>query len=442
LLFGLCDDILSHYYGFFKCMKHYLSRFPSDFSSFFVNISLVLYPVSVLLVPKVNGLIFVLFFIAGLVFIIRQREIAFKVSADEKRLFLAISIFFFAVLLITVMSGFTYKAIGKYLHLLFAIPVYLYLRHAGIKLGYVWYGLVTGSIVAALVAFYEVGVLGIPRARSLTHPIVFGDLSLIMGCMSLAGYGWFKQQSSKFVMLPVLALLCGIFASILSQSRGGWLAIPLLLMAFFWYMHPRFSFRLKAAIAVGVLVFFTVVYAIPQTGVSYQVDRTLESLEQYSDSEITSGKRATSVGTRLEMWQASWKMFTDNPVLGVGWGHYLEEAKKQVEQGTRNRSAASFDHPHSQYFTALASGGLVGFIVTMALFLVPAWLFIKYIKQHESDDISRLSLAGLLLIVGYMAFGISEPLLDRSRSVNFFALYLVVFMAAIYGQKEVISHKS
>jgi len=423
-------------------MKPRLLNLLENLPSSLINFSLILYPATVLLVPKMNGLIFGLFFIASLVYIIRQREVAFKISADEKRLFLAIGIFFFAALLITVTSGFVYKAIGKYSHLLLAIPVYLYLRHIGIKLAYLWYGLVAGSAVVAGVAFYEVMIKGIPRAHSLTHPIVFGDLSLIMGCMSMAGYGWFKRQSHKLVALPIIALLCGLFASILSQSRGGWVAIPFLLVIFFWYIQPRFSFKLKAAMAALALVFLAVIYVIPQTGVSLQVDRTLKSLEQYGDSEITSGKRATSVGTRLEMWQASWKMFTDNPVLGVGWGHYLDEAKKQVEQGLRNQSAAAFDHPHSQYFTALASGGLVGFITMLLLFLIPAWLFIKYIKKHESDDISRLSLAGLLLIVGYMAFGISEPLLDRSRSVNFFAFYLVVFFAAIYGQRRQISENS
>ena len=112
-------------------MKHYFSRFPSDLPSFFVNILLVLYPATVLLVPKMNGLIFGLFIIVSLVYIIRQRETAFKISSDEKRLFLVIGAFFISALLITLMSGFVYKTVGKYLHLLFAIPIYLYIRHVG-----------------------------------------------------------------------------------------------------------------------------------------------------------------------------------------------------------------------------------------------------------------------------------------------------------------------
>ena len=88
----------------------------------------------------------------------------------------------------------------------------------------------------------------------------------------------------------------------------------------------------------------------------------------------------------------------------------------QVDQGLHNISAASYDHPHSEYFSSLASGGSICFIFLMQLFLIPVWLFVKYIKKHESDDIRRLSLAGLLLIIG--------------------------FMAAIYGQqKEVVSRK-
>jgi hypothetical protein len=75
-------------------------------------------------------------------------------------------------------------------------------------------------------------------------------------------------------------------------------------------------------------------------------------------------------------------------------------------------------------------------LILIQLFFVPAWLFVRYIKQGESADVRRLAFAGLLLVVTYMIFGLSEPMLYRSRSVNFFAFYLAVFMAAIYGQEN------
>ena len=406
-----------------------------DISSAFISSSLILYPATVLLVPKMNGMIYGLFVLVGLAYIIRFRGTCFfKVTRDEKLFYLSIVTFFFTVLFITVNAGFVYKHIGKYLHLLLAIPIYIYLRHSGIRLAYLWYGLVVGGVAAAGVALYDVIIKGASRAQGLTHPIVFGDLALVMGFMSLAGLGWFKQRSSWQVVFPLVAILCGVLSSVLSQARGGWVAIPFLIITLFWYIKPIFSFKLRALIAVFIVILFGFIYAVPQTKVSYQVDRTIKSLQQYSESEIESSKRATSVGTRLEMWQASWLMFLENPVLGVGWGHYLDHAKDQVDRGLRNESAASFDHPHNQFFTALASGGVLGFSVTVMLFFVPVWLFVQYIKQNKTDDIGRLALAGLVLVVAYMAFGLSEPLLDRSRTVNFFAFYLVIIMAAVHGE--------
>jgi len=414
-----------------------------NFSALFISVALLVYPATILLVPKVNGLIIGLFALSGLYLLFRYRDKSIQVNQDEKLFYLSLGLFFLVSLFITLYGGFAYKAIGKYLHLLLAIPIYIYLRHAGIKLFYLWYGLVVGAIVAAGIAIYEVSILNLPRARSLTHPIIFGDLALVMGAMSIAGFGWFKQRSARQAFLPVIALLCGVLSSVLSVARGGWIAVPFIVLVFFWYMQSHLSFRRKAAITAAVIIFMGMIYAVPQTKVSTQVDRTITSLQQYADSDITSAKRGTSVGTRLEMWQASWKIFLDHPLMGVGWGHYQEQAMMQVNQGWRNRSAATFDHPHSEYFSALAHGGILGFSVLMLLFLTPAWIFIKYIKHGKSVESRRLALAGLVLVVAYMAFGISEPMLYRSRSVGFFALYLAIFMAGIYQEEhKVISRKS
>lgn len=407
-----------------------------NFHVMFISLALVVYPATVLSVPKINGLIFILFTLFGLFVFFKYRKQSILVSGDERKLYFSLALFFFVSLFITVYGGFAYKAIGKYLHLLLIIPIYIYLRHFGVRQNYIWFGLVVGAIAAAGVAINDVFILNSQRARSLTHPIIFGDLSLVLGCMSIAGLGWFKKRGNWQMVYPVVALLCGMLASMLSLSRGGWVAFPFIILVFFWYIQPYFSNRKKAIFAAVVIVGLGAIYAVPQTQVRYQIDRTINSLQQYSDSAIDSEHRATSVGGRLEMWQAAWKIFTENPVLGIGWGHYNEQVKLQVAQGLRNEFILTFDHPHNEYLSALSNAGMVGFTVLMVLFLTPLWIFVKNIRREKSLDVQRLALAGLVLIVAYMGFGISEPMLFRSRSVNFFALYLAVFMAAIYTQKN------
>jgi len=417
-------------------MQSYFSDKPFSFSAIFISLSLIIYPATVLLVPMVNGLILVLFALIGLVYLFLHRRASMQASKNEAALYFSVSLFFATSLLITVISGFEYKAIGKYLHLVLVIPIYIYLRHSGVKLFYIWYGLVIGAVVASGVAIYEVVFLNQSRARSLTHPIIFGNLALVMGCMSLASMGWFKQRSNWQVILPVLAALCGVLASLLSGSRGGWIALPFIMLVFFLYIKSRFSIKQVVISMVLSITAMGVVYVVPQTQVKFQVDRTLTSLQQYAGSDIQSINRTTSVGARLEMWQASWRIFRDNPFIGVGWGHYKKQAQQQVDDGIRNKMAAEYDHPHSEYFATLASAGIIGIIVLLILFLTPIWLFIQFIKHGKVADSKRLALAGLVLIVAYIVFGISESMLMRSRSVNFFTFYLAVIMAAIYTQEN------
>lgn len=410
----------------------------SVFQAALVSLSLIIYPATVLSIPNINGLISGLLALAGISLIIRQRKTQVQAGRDEVLFYFALSIFFIATLIATLSASIQYGATGKFLHLLLAIPLYIYLRHTGIKLAYLWYGLTLGALIATGIAINEVWINDAHRARGITHPIIFGDLALAMGGMSMAGIGWFKSRAKWQIILPVTALTGSLLVTALSASRGSWVAIPFLVILFFWYMKEHFSRKLKSTFAVFFIATLGVIYITPQTNVSYNIDRTINNLELYAESNINTDLRLNSVGSRLEMWQAAWKMFLDNPVSGIGWGNYRSAAQQQVDQGVRNPAAATFPHPHSQYLSVLANGGTISFVALLLLFLIPANIFRKHIQQSRSQDIKRIALAGIILIICSLCYGVSEAILERSRPVNFISFYLAVIMAAIYGQQRLL----
>jgi len=408
---------------------------------FFVAISLIIYPATVITVQNVNGLISGLFALAGIILIAQRHNKDIQPQKDEMLLYFSLSTFFIATLFCTLSGGPQYGSTGKFLHLLLAIPLYIYLRYTRIPLAYLWYGLTIGALISTSLSIYEVWITGQHRAQGSTHPIIFGDLSLAMGCMSIAAIGWFKERGKLQVILPLAAFFGSLLVIALSETRGSWIALPLLLIILAWYMNKHFTLLQKVAISITIIAAITLLYAIPQTNVSYNVDRTITNLSNYAGSEIDSSTRSTSVGTRLEMWQAAWTMFTENPVRGIGWGNYLEQANKQVKQGLRNRSAAYYPHPHNQYLSSLANGGLISFIALLILFTIPLMIFVRQIKHSKSREIHRLALAAILMLVAYMIFGMSEVILERSRPVNFLVFYLTVIMAAIHTQQKSITQK-
>lgn len=414
---------------------------PSKAAYRFATAVIFLFPTLILVFFPADGLGIGLLALAGLVVAWRKRGRS-QFSREEKLLCFSVGVFFAAALLTTLLGGINgegVKKLEKFAHLLLFIPAYVFLRWAGVNQKALWYGLVAGAAVAFVVAIFEVwGQPSHIRARGVTHPIIFGDLALLMGTMSLAGLGWFRSQGRWQIGLPIAAAVMGILASFLAQARGGWVAVPFLTMILLWFTRAHVPLWQRWA-AIGLLsVLLIAAYLIPATGVKNTIDRTVTNISGYLESDITDEVRTTSIGTRFEMWQAAWRIYIDNPVVGVGWGHYKERAQTLVDAGVRNESAAYWGHPHNQFLSAMANGGTFALIALLLLFSIPATLFANLVNQDISPSVQRLALAGLLLIVAYAAFGLSEAIFERIRPVSFFAFYLAVISSAIYNRVTAI----
>ncbi len=410
---------------------------------YFVAVMIFLYPAIILLLPSVDSIGLVLLALGG--FWVLYRHGTEPASRDEKLFYFAFSVFFLAALGTTLLGGIDndgVKKLDKFLHLLLAVPAYIFLRRAGISLPALWYGLVVGTAVAAVTALIE--VWGQPpgfRASGATHPIIFGDLSLVMGVMSLAGLGWFASRSRWQIVLPVLAVLCGLLASMLAHARGSWVAIPFLTLVFLWVARNHITARQRWIAVLLLAAVLLAAYLIPATGVKGTVERTVNNISGYFYSEIDDPIRETSIGSRFEMWQAAWQIFQDNPLSGIGWGNYKEHAQLLVDTGVRNPSAAYWGHPHNQFLSALANGGGIAFVAIVLLFVIPIKLFVDARRQGKDPIVSQLSLAGILLLVSFICFGLSEAIFERSLPASFFAFYMAVLFAATKMQLHAARNK-
>jgi O-antigen ligase len=404
-----------------------------------------LFPTSITVLPVVHGVIFLVVLLFATGFYLSAKGRSWKTTREEKQFYFAISFMVLVVMLVTPFSSLAEMAdknLGKFIFLLMAIPVYHYFRASRIHSSALWYGLVLGAGISAVTGIYDLvfdnyrqGYIG--RASGATHPIIFGDLALLIGVLPLVGMGWFYSRSRWQVVLPLAAMCLGILASILSASRGGWVAIPVFAAVLIWASREQISRKLQV-LGVGALLAILVAgYLIPQTGMRQKIQMTVENIQDYAESEVNDSRRATSIGSRFEMWQASWQIFLQHPLKGVGWGGYRQHAQLLVDEGLRNPSAASYPHPHNQFLSAMVNGGIVGIIAVVLLFYLPARIFFRAFQSPgQSDEVRRMALAGLLLMVVFAIFNLSESFLERSRTVAFFIFYLAIFMAGIREDKQ------
>lgn len=397
-----------------------------------IGSALIIFPSSVIVVDWVSGLIFLIAIFSGLLTAIRLKGQIFPLTGEEKIFFLSMTLLFLSAVITSVYSNTELARADRLSTFVFAIPVYIFIKGNTLKENYIWLGLVIGSAITLGVALYQVFDLNYPRATGSINPIMFGNIALIMGTMALAGTGWFRQQQKWMVALPILAFIAGLTTSALSGSRGGWVALPFLGLILAWYSMKNLSFKKLASLVALAVLLVGMIYLVPQTGVQKRVAAGIKNIDQYiTSTDVNDRARATSIGVRFEMWKSAWTIFLDNPVLGVGWGSFQSETKKLVDKGLINPRASKYYHAHNQYLSALAKGGLLGLSALIFLVITPFVLFYKYLSRDYSDETNRIALAGLVLVVGFACFSLSEAILERSRAIVFYSFYTATFLAAI-----------
>ena len=423
------------------------NRMKDNFWYYVGVLFLFLFPVAVVSLSYFNGLIIVISSFVGTYFYIMSGRGGMGINSGDKLFFSSVLFMVVVVFFVTLFFGFEdvgLKKLGKFLYLLMAIPVYFFFRRTGVSYAAFWYGLVGGTVISMIVSIRDVWPdlfteRTLERAGGISNPIIFGDLSIMLGVMSVAGMLWFQFRHRHMWLIPVIALCLGVGSSFFSQSRGGWLVIPVVAIVFIWYFSRYISKTKLASVSLLFIASLVLAYQSPQSVIKINISHAIKFTAEYYDSDITDGSRETSIGMRLEAWQAAWQIFLDNPVLGVGWGNYQKNAQFLVNSGLRNKTAARFSHPHNQYLSSMVSGGLVGLIATLSLFVVPIVIFIRVIKDPDIvDGRSSLALAGLILVISFAVCNLTESFLERSRPVAFFLFYLAVCMAGIHKKENIL----
>lgn len=157
-------------------------------------------------------------------------------------------------------------------------------------------------------------------------------------------------------------------------------------------------------------------------------DLVLVPMESYF-GEYRYAALQSPVGQRLEMWWAAIQLFAKAPVFGVGTGAYQVEAQKLVAMGHAAPETADYDHPHSDYFDALSSRGLVGLLALLLLLGLPAWLYSRGLDSRDPHCMGA-ALGGLLVTAGFAIFGLTETMFIHSVTIGWYVIMTSVFLVS------------
>lgn len=319
--------------------------------------------------------------------------------------------------------GSGWRDVDKPIRFAFAVLALMVVIAYPPRLAWLWAGLAIGAIGAGSWASWQKLVEDITRATGHTHAIQFGNISMLLGMMCLAGLGWAILQRHRLAWLGLLILgaALGMSGSLFSGSRGGWIGAPIMLLVLYRAYGRQISVRWRVGLLTLVVMAGLAVFMIPQTGMQARV------LEAFSDIAlyVSGDSLATSVGLRFEMWKGAAQLIAERPLLGWGEQGYHTAMQALADAGAIHVDAARYGHAHNEFLDAFAKRGVIGLAVLLALYIVPLRLFVA---QLHVSDLNRRSLAaaGALLCVAYIDFGLSQTFLEHNSGVMMFAFLLSV----------------
>lgn len=300
-------------------------------------------------------------------------------------------------------------------------------------------GVPIGCIGMGALAAWQTWGQGLPRAAGFTNAIQWGNLALLLACMALVCLTvlW-RLRSWPWRITMGLAVPAGMAASLLSQSRGGWLALglvfPVLLLQV-RQVRPRLFGRVLVLSLVSVAAVVAVLAFTPRLNARVAVAVTEVG------SYLATGDGSTSLGTRLDQYRLAAQLIPQKPWLGWGAHGFVQEMERMVASGQFAQEQVYYPEIHNIFLDAWVKVGLLGVLLQAALFAYVLYLFWPSpwrLRQWPEDssgwhDALALRTMGSLVPVCYLVFGMSQPFFNHNSGIMFFVFYVAVLWTALRG---------
>ncbi|SMG46466.1 O-antigen ligase family protein [Paraburkholderia susongensis] len=319
----------------------------------------------------------------------------------------------------------------------FALPVFLLLRQLPSRnLRMIGWGCAAGALAVGLWAIIDQPPGGWTDANRLnnsyTNAIPFGDTALLLAFLSVFTLGWDNPRDWRVLAPRLLALVSGGYASYLSGTRGGWLAVPvfvvLLGMQYQWFTQKKRLLVATLAIAIAA-------------GGLLSTERIHKRLAEVPNdvSMMHKGEDYTAVGLRLQLWDASRMIFEHHPVYGIGKGHLVDELGVMAKRGEVKAEIVN-ERAHSDFFSALAEMGSIGVICLLLFYYGMSVYFWRH--RHAADPVIRAAAyAGLAVATSTVIFGLTIDVLVPIMVTVLLALLVATLLAVIDARKRELARE-
>lgn len=215
-----------------------------------------------------------------------------------------------------------------------------------------------------------------------------------------------KQIGKRTRLLLGGVVMLSLAALIFNAVRGAWIAALLVIL-----IYP--FLRLKVSTLIKVIPMIILILSILYSTVPFIHARALSTFNTNDQSRIE----------RILLWDDSWKMFIDHPLVGVGVSNFEEI---HLARYLSPDATEKLGHAHNNFLHILAENGLLGFIGFCGMF----GYFLFYLYQNGFKKNNPVVLGVFLATISLLIQGLTEFNFGDSAVIRMFWFNLGLAVAS------------
>jgi len=315
---------------------------------------------------------------------------------------------------------------------LLVMPIYLYLMDKQYSSRWVYVAIVMGALSAGLVSIYQLNLEDLDRARGSIEPGRFGLISSTLGLMCVSAILVNKNKLLNYMFS--FGAFFGFVAAFSSGTRGAWISSVVVFVFILLYFFKKYRFYILISIIPILFLTHNVLkVSSPFYGERYSQAK-IGFTKYFSNMTKTwrdDERYKTSVGARLELYKASYKVSKKSPIIGFGEGNFSTNLELLVSNGEISGFVKDYKHAHQEYLNTMVEQGLIGLLTLFFVFFYPFFFFKRSFENSIDTEVRLLSAFGIVISLNYIVFSFSSGSLDHQTSTLFYVFITMLLLSSI-----------
>jgi len=238
----------------------------------------------------------------------------------------------------------------------------------------------------------------------------------------LLGWGVLKNSpTQKHKLLTSLSISLQLVALWYTKSYGGFLGLIAGVIILLFFITSRSVKKIALIIFLLVMLFGTVAVA-----------------SQTKFQNIIQATERNSLTTRLQIWEISWELVKQRPILGVGLGNFYQPYRAQAFAMYSPPLEWEVVKAHNLFLNLWLEVGLVGLISFIFLLLIYFRQFIHLLQQSLPKWEWWYLAASFSALVATLTHGLLDtPYFKNDLSVLFYFILIIPFVLSYFKKNSI-----